>query len=309
MTTKAEPTAALQGHIILSNSFSSTLLEKNKLSLSSRSLSTQSTASPSESSYSLFNESITLGERSISFSPLSSLAETLGLDDYSDEEIERCWYGREEYRTMAEDSMNMYKLMAMGKRQTREDCYRGLEKWTEDGRLLLDRDICHAIEVVLDEQERQWDEKCEDEELIAILYQAATQTSNMLAISLGIADERGVQKDLDQARSEVLAYERPKPEEPVKERGAPLKKKGADPLGRKERAAPVKWKGAADPPGRKIEKSPSIHDDEVLRKPERRVKQPGTKKTKGYFNDNSPHLTAKKKVSTREPAKKATETP
>ena len=293
MTTKAEPTSALQEHIMFSeDSFCTTLLKKNKSSLSSRSLCTQSTASPSESSFSLFGESVTLGERCVSFSPFSSWTETLGLADYSAGEIERCWHVRKEYRTMAEDSINMRKRMETGKRPKREDSYRGLETWTEDGGRLLERDICNAIEVVLDEQERQWDDKCEDEELIAVLYQAATRTSNMLAVSLGIADEREVQKDLDQARSEVLAYEKPNLEELVK-----------------ERTTPVKRKKGADPPGRKIEKSPSIHE-KVLRKPERRVNQLGTKKTnkKGDFNssirssrtdlDNSPHArTTKKKIS------------
>jgi hypothetical protein len=311
MTTKAEPTSALQEPTVIysdSEPFKTPLLTKNKSSLSSTSLCTQSTVSPSESSYSVCSESITtLGERCISFTPVSSSwAETLGLADYSAEEIERCWYCREEYRTMAEDSINMRKRMEMGKLPKRKDSYRGLETWTEDGERLLGREICNAIDIVLDEQERQWDEKCHDEELIAVLYQAATHTSNVLALSIGIVDECGVQADLDQARSDFLAYEKPKPaeEEPVKERAAPVKRK------------------CADPPGRKIEKAPSIHEKVLRTKPKRRVKPSGTKKTKnGDSNsssrsrsvfDNSPHPTTaeqNKKVSRKKLVKKKTEGP
>lgn len=309
MTTEAESssTSPLKGPIIFSDSFCCTpLLTKNKSSLGST--STQSTVSPSdESSNSLCSGSITtLEERCISFSTLSSWEETLGLADFSAEEIEHCWYGREEYRTMAEDSINMRKRMEMGKKPKRKESYRGLETWTADGRRLLDRDICLAIEVVLDEQERQWDEKCQDEERIAVLYQVATQNSNMVAVSLGIADELGVKTDLDQARSEFLAYEKPKPEEPLKE----------------ERAGPVvKEEGncAADPPGRKVDKSPSIHEKVLRKKPKRRVKQSGkqsgTKKEEAKGDDNasnrfgnSPHPIAKKKVSRRKLVKVA-ETP
>ena len=160
---------------------------------------TQSTTAPSESYSSFEAAEEQLSPTYVSFGPLQ-IQDTLHVEDYTQEEIDLCWYQREEYRSMTAQSIEMLKQMEAGMEPDAWDSYRGLETWTDSGKRLLEDDICHSIDVVLDEQDRQWDEDIIDEDIMAEMYHEATESSTQLAFNLAMIDELEVRTELHQQR-------------------------------------------------------------------------------------------------------------
>ena len=138
---------------------------------------------------------------------------TMSLEDYTDEEKFLCFYSRAEYAKMTERSLKMLQRMEQGKPCKRNDSYRGLEGWTENGSRLLERDIELVLEVVGEEQERQWEQNIYDPEAIAEVCRAMTHTTKLMAIHLALADETeikdymGTDNDLEEAMTSISLCE------------------------------------------------------------------------------------------------------
>ena len=158
------------------------------------------------------------------FCKLSKCYATLALKDYSAEEILSCWYVPEEYRAIKDLNDKTVRRIECGKPPKKGgDCYRGLESFSKKGCRVFIRNLEQAIDAVLNKQDAQWEEEdCtqsyahhhwtktpnlrrqqsvrrsnsyladanERLEQMASLYRGACSKSRMVALTMGIRDER-----------------------------------------------------------------------------------------------------------------------
>ena len=125
-----------------------------------------------------------------------------GLDQYTQEEIETCWYTEEE-KYMSQESRNkVIARMEEGKLEKLNSPYRGLETLTERGMSRMHQQIYAVVDVVMDEQEVQWSNRTSDVEKIAYLSQEISSSSQVVARRTAIQDERDVIEMLREEKME-----------------------------------------------------------------------------------------------------------
>ena len=96
---------------------------------------------------------------------------TLSLDDYTDAELEECWYNDDEYRQITTDCMKIVQKMQQGKRiNTRKYSVRGLEKFTGEALERRELNKLTGYIAVLEEQNKQLINGITDPKRIARQY-------------------------------------------------------------------------------------------------------------------------------------------
>ena len=137
----------------------------------------------------------TTRKKSVSFpQTLSSISSTtLSLDDYTDDEIDMCWYDRKELKDIQKTNAILIKRMSQGKPPKIGHSYRGLEDMTGQGHKLAEDRYDKALDIVLDFYDGQRmhginnvDEATEE---MASLYASVTKRCKLLAMATGLQDE------------------------------------------------------------------------------------------------------------------------
>lgn len=173
-----------------------------------------------------FTDSIEQRVVTIRFDEYDELQTCLHINDYTNGEINRSWYKREDYDKMVdlarktaskavkrekELQEELEEMLRAGKKDDGEDKsnrsgrshdgkrkkpieYRGLEAWTPEGSQKCRTLKENAIELVWNEQSRQWEEGTFDPEAIAEVYMPVSKIALKAAYDKAIADEKMVKR-------------------------------------------------------------------------------------------------------------------
>jgi hypothetical protein len=131
-------------------------------------------------------------QKRVMFDTRVNVRKALHIYDYSDYEVQVCWYDVDENKAIRKDAKFAVSLLKDGKLEEDNECYcrRGLELHTQtsagDRRLQNKRD---AREAVLTEQELQWEEYVDDPGYIAMLCIDYSSSSIAIAHATGLRDQ------------------------------------------------------------------------------------------------------------------------
>ena len=76
----------------------------------------------------------------------------------------------------------------------KSSCSRGLETMSDDGRAAMEAAIYACIDAVIDEQEKQWEDECDDFYRLALISHEMSQQCVHEAIERAIEDEKEARK-------------------------------------------------------------------------------------------------------------------
>jgi hypothetical protein len=159
-------------------------------------------------------------DRKVTFNKQVKVTAVTHLNNFSDEEIERCWYEKADFLRIKEEFMLTVKLMNWGDlpKDTLGYCIRGTEFQTHEGarRRKLNKEV--ARDTVRDEQDEQWDEGIFDPDVLVSVYIAATRQCRVEAQLMGLEDE----KDARESDAAVL-HDISKPSNIMEAVGSPLR--------------------------------------------------------------------------------------
>jgi hypothetical protein len=134
-----------------------------------------------------------MARRSVSFGPQVAVYFTLHLNDFSDREVKATWYKRDDIATIkAECTATVTMILKAQPLRTDLYCARGLEFRTPRGLQRRQANKRNAIDVVLDEQDRQIDQNIHDAKKLATVYHQVSVRCHEAAHQLGLHDERFV---------------------------------------------------------------------------------------------------------------------
>jgi hypothetical protein len=132
-------------------------------------------------------------ERSVSFHPHVVVKPVLvHLDDYTNAEIEACWFGELEISLLRKgirQTINLIERNILLDNDNRY-CSRGLDTFTTKGAIQKNQIRAKARDAVLDQQDllRRQTGSMIDEQQIADIYRGNTQESRMAAYIKGVSD-------------------------------------------------------------------------------------------------------------------------
>jgi hypothetical protein len=134
-------------------------------------------------------------KKGITFNNRVSVRRTIHISNFTDEEINACWYSSEDYSAIRKHIHKTVLLMQYGNTSHVEDCptfcRRGLEGYTSEGLEGRRRRCTNAKLAVFDEQDRQYDAFEEsDDNKIGKVYQKRCRSSRDIATTVGLVDER-----------------------------------------------------------------------------------------------------------------------
>jgi hypothetical protein len=117
-------------------------------------------------------QTISKSRRAVSFAPPSEneIYEVLHIDDYSSELIDSTWYNKTDYRLIQTSCAKI--ICKMNDDTTMKNTYwsRGLENFTDDGALFRRTIRDRAMDAVMEEQTRQWENDVFEPVGIADIY-------------------------------------------------------------------------------------------------------------------------------------------
>lgn len=136
----------------------------------------------------------------IRFDEYDEMQTVLHINDYTKHEISRTWYKREDYDKMvalarktaekveerAKELGNLNKMSS--KKKSRQIESRGLEAWTTMGATKVKLLKETAVEVVWNEQSRQWDAGIHDSDSLRESYQTVSKGAQATAQDRGFTD-------------------------------------------------------------------------------------------------------------------------
>lgn len=153
-------------------------------------------------------------KRSVSFHVSVTVRPSLHIVDYTENEINLCWYKAEEYRSIRADihrAVNCLQKQHQQQEQqheqqqgeypaaqhehkheenTNERCWRGIECKTRQSRSRRQQLRLSGWYAVFSEQERQgWSKTCEPSHIIAHAYGSASAPAVAIARAVAISDE------------------------------------------------------------------------------------------------------------------------
>jgi hypothetical protein len=143
--------------------------------------------------------------RKVSFNNRVAVRKTLHITNYTNDEVEACWYNARETEEIRRHIRSILMVMESGDAEADDGvelCRRGLECFTFEGMKGRKRRRNRAKAAVFEEQDRQYDADEEmDDEKIAKAYMKRTRSSRDIGLILGIVDERNASGD-DEAQQE-----------------------------------------------------------------------------------------------------------
>jgi plasmid maintenance system antidote protein VapI len=135
----------------------------------------------------------------VSFDANVAQTETIGLEDFTPEEIEAVWYTGEEMENITQGCFKILDKIENGDSiNEKRHCFRGLETHTLLGALSKTRNRATSIMSVLEEQRRQVEgAEALDDDMISKLYQRISSSSQMWAQVVGSRDQKEAEKFID----------------------------------------------------------------------------------------------------------------
>lgn len=152
--------------------------------------------------------------RLVSFSKIVKTREIERRIDLSADEIAAIWYNGNDFHAMKQTYYPTIKKMARGLPLDDDEEPRGLEIKTPHGNKQRQLNKFLAIDVVLEEQNKQWDDNRFDFEYLGQIYRQSSAHCQMAAYLVGKADEKFV-KDYVRDSRDVFQSSRAKPTKPV----------------------------------------------------------------------------------------------
>jgi hypothetical protein len=150
-------------------------------------------------------------ERYVSFSPHVVVRPVLvRLDNYTNAEIEACWFGQQENSRILEGIRQTIILIELNILLDNDNgyCSRGLETLTTKGRIQKQQIRANARDAVLDQQDLlRWGQAgsiIDEQQKIADIYRGNTQESRMAAYTKGVSDAATI-RAMDAAVQEMSA--------------------------------------------------------------------------------------------------------
>lgn len=143
-------------------------------------------------------------QKSVCFQATDDVIQTISIHEYTLDEINSCWYSKQEQEQHREDAKQTIIRMNSGgiSLDDIEFCRRGLETFHGRPKRVKVRNRRLACKVVMDLQLKQWREGFEDNEKVAAAYLDVCTTSQKMARLAGISDA---------IASEQLLYDCPIP--------------------------------------------------------------------------------------------------
>ena len=126
-------------------------------------------------------------EKRLRFAATDDLYFTLSLHDYSDEEINSCWFQDKEYEKISLKCVKYVEKMESG---IPVPCSRGLECHTRLGERTRTQNRHFSFDMVLIEQHIQRQNGIIDDEAIANVYRDVSSSSRLWARRVGLQDQR-----------------------------------------------------------------------------------------------------------------------
>jgi hypothetical protein len=130
-------------------------------------------------------------EKGVTFAQSVSIRKALHIHNYSDDEVQACWYDVDERKAIRNNVKFAVGLLMDGMLEEDNECHcqRGLEVHTQKGaeRRLLNK--CAAREAVLTEQELQWEDHVYDPAYIAMLCIDCSSSAQATAHAIGLKDQ------------------------------------------------------------------------------------------------------------------------
>lgn len=148
-------------------------------------------------------------ERAVTFAATARRCLVLHINDFSQAEIQACWYKDEELGQVREDMIRTLHLVEEGhveKNGNDKFCPRGLEFLSPQGakRRLQNRKLSH--EVVLTEQKRQRQQGIHVPEFIAQVYAYTSHHCQTAAQRLALEDEQFAVMELEEVKNLMASY-------------------------------------------------------------------------------------------------------
>jgi hypothetical protein len=129
-------------------------------------------------------------ERAVSFCASVKIRSSLHINDYTNSEVDNCWFAPEDYKEMKRETRHTVDLIERKiKFDEEEYCRRGVEHKTDEVTAVRWKERAAAIDAVMDEQDIQIDESICDPEMIAIVYTDRVYRSKMAAYLTAVSDE------------------------------------------------------------------------------------------------------------------------
>jgi hypothetical protein len=140
--------------------------------------------------------------RSVSFHSRTRAKLALHVNEYTEEEMETCWYSDNDYARMKRDILYTVDLIEEKNDALLDDvkyCHRGCEPRTKEGTKQRQRNQRKAFAAVLNEQFVQEEDYgwIIDECRLASVYQERSCKSKMFALFMGICDQKVVSLTTD----------------------------------------------------------------------------------------------------------------
>mmetsp|Transcript_124442 Transcript_124442/g.185919 ORF Transcript_124442/g.185919 Transcript_124442/m.185919 type:complete len:193 (+) Transcript_124442:40-618(+) len=132
--------------------------------------------------------------KSVSFRENVRIRECLHIANYTDEEVQDCWYTKWEMDEIKEDIYYTRKLMVCGQleQDTAEFCRRGSEQYMrEDSRRRNEVKVA-SYEAVFVEQELQWESGVSEPDYIAHFYKTLSHMESRRAFAVAMQDHMEV---------------------------------------------------------------------------------------------------------------------
>lgn len=133
-------------------------------------------------------------KRSVKFSYVVAGRNLLHINDFSDAELEACWYAHADFRVFKKEILEIAKMIDQG---LQVECARGIEFYTVEGKTQRRNCRLDASIALFLEQERQDEKGCFDEEKLALSYREYTESCQSKAHTIGIADSHAVKTNHD----------------------------------------------------------------------------------------------------------------
>ena len=135
--------------------------------------------------------------KELSFAPSVTVRCVQHLDDFTNEQVEATWYTPDEFKMMKRDVHITVKMMSRNERLGIDQCVRGLEHKTREGRQRRMMNQIESISAVMDEQDLQRLDGTYDDERIARVYKSYTVHCAASAHFHGLSDQRVATGDID----------------------------------------------------------------------------------------------------------------
>ena len=129
-------------------------------------------------------------KKSVSFLPSVLVYRTLHINDFTNEEIEKTWYGADEMATIVNECVKTIASMDNNPGISSEQTFRGLEVRTPEAQKKRTAHRFSAIDAVLEEQEGQWQNGENDVQKIQQIYLAYSKLSEAEAYRFGLNDAK-----------------------------------------------------------------------------------------------------------------------